>query len=245
MQRLHPEQQHSSLGISKALNEEVRLLQEGERTGTGQVRKSLTDDNFKRVPTKGANIFTWTRFMISLYYNKLAVNMFGFITGWSWFNRVDQYIILGALPTPSQIKRLHKEEKVDVVINLCSEFPGYEKLYKELNITQIRLETPDFCIPSLDSIESGINQIVTLKQQLPKSSIYLHCKAGRGRSAAIAICYLLRTYQLDLSQSQQILLKKRHQVDKDLCQTNEVRLFYKNILSDIETGRYTREPCNE
>ncbi|KAI9267067.1 protein-tyrosine phosphatase-like protein [Helicostylum pulchrum] len=138
--------------------------------------------------------------------------MFGFITGWSWFNRVDQYIILGALPTPSQIKRLHKEEKVDVVINLCSEFPGYEKLYKELNITQIRLETPDFCIPSLDSIESGINQIVTLKQQLPKSSIYLHCKAGRGRSAAIAICYLLRTYQLDLSQSQQILLKKRHQV---------------------------------
>ncbi|GAA5810356.1 hypothetical protein MFLAVUS_003777 [Mucor flavus] len=245
MQRLHPEQQHSSLGISKALNEEVRLLQEGERTGTGQVRKSLTDDNFKRVPTKEANIFTWTRFMISLYYNKLAVNMFGFITGWSWFNRVDQYIILGALPTPSQIKRLHKEEKVDVIINMCSEFPGYEKLYKELNITQIRLETPDFCIPSLDSIESGINQIVALKQQLPKSSIYLHCKAGRGRSAAIAICYLLRTYQLDLSQSQQILLKKRHQVDKDLCQTDEVRLFYKNTLSDIETGRYTREPCNE
>ncbi|KAI8095617.1 protein-tyrosine phosphatase-like protein [Thamnidium elegans] len=222
MQRLHPEQQHSSLGISKALNEEVRLLQEGERTGTGQVRKSLTDNNFKRVPTKEANIFTWTRFMISLYYNKLAVNMFGFLTGWSWFNRVDQYIILGALPTPSQIKRLHKEEKVDVVINMCSEFPGYEKLYKELNITQIRLETPDFCIPSLDSIESGINQIVALKQQLPKSSIYLHCKAGRGRSAAIAICYLLRTYQMDLSQSQQMLLKKRHQVDKDLCQTDEI-----------------------
>lgn len=72
MQRLHPEQQHSSLGISKALNEEVRLLQEGERTGTGQVRKSLTDNNFKRVPTKEANIFTWTRFMISLYYNKVT-----------------------------------------------------------------------------------------------------------------------------------------------------------------------------
>lgn len=80
MQRLHPEQQHSSLGISKALNEEVRLLQEGERTGTGQVRKSLTDDNFKRVPTKEANIFTWTRFMISLYYNKVTNLYFFFKT---------------------------------------------------------------------------------------------------------------------------------------------------------------------
>lgn len=90
--------------------------------------------------------------------------------------RVDEYIILGALPTPSQIKRLHKDENVDIVINMCCEFPGYENLYKELNIIQIRLETPDFCIPSLDSIHDGINEIIELKQKMPKSSIYLHCK---------------------------------------------------------------------
>lgn len=75
MQRLHPEQQHSSLGISKALNEEVRMLQEGNSENNSQ-RRSLTDNNFKRVPTKGANIFTWTRFIISLYYNKVNISSY-------------------------------------------------------------------------------------------------------------------------------------------------------------------------
>ena len=74
MLRLHPEQQNSSLGISKALNEEVRML-EGNQ---GQTRRSLTDNMFK-VPSKGATIFTWARFMISLYYNK--VSFFGNCNG--------------------------------------------------------------------------------------------------------------------------------------------------------------------
>jgi atypical dual specificity phosphatase len=89
---------------------------------------------------------------------------------------VDNYIILGALPTPSQIKKLHHQDKVDTVVNLCSEFPGYEKLYQELNIRQIRLETPDFSIPSIELIRKGIDKIICRKQEKPKSTIYLHCK---------------------------------------------------------------------
>lgn len=119
MQRLQPEQQNSSLGISKALKEEVRLLGENSNGNNGQSssgsnairkRSTLTDAHFNKVPTSEANIFTWTRFIISLYYNKvqrelsfrncsyiftkhylfyeqLAVNMFGFLTGWKWYNR--------------------------------------------------------------------------------------------------------------------------------------------------------------
>lgn len=89
---------------------------------------------------------------------------------------MDDYIILGALPTPSQIKTLHHQEKVDTVVNLCCEFPGYEKLYKELNIQQIRLETADFSIPSIELIRKGIDEIVNRKQEKPKSTMYLHCK---------------------------------------------------------------------
>lgn len=236
MQRLHPEQKNSSLGISKALNEEVRMLEDGN----GQTRRPLTDDMFK-VPSKEANLFTWARFMISLYYNKLAVNMFGFLTGWSWYNRVDDTIILGALPTPSQIRKLHKEYHVNVIVNMCAEFPGYEKLYDELSIRQIRLETADFCIPSLDIIHKGIKEITDIKQNQPKTPIYLHCKAGRGRSAAIALCYLLRNYTLNLNEAQKLLLAKRQQVDQDLCQTDELRLFYKEVLADVEAGRYERQ----
>lgn len=76
MQRLHPEQQNSSLGISKALQEEVRMIEDAENSNTGGpiVKKSLTDAMFK-VPTKEANFFTWARFYISLYYNKVCVCM--------------------------------------------------------------------------------------------------------------------------------------------------------------------------
>ncbi|CEP11958.1 hypothetical protein [Parasitella parasitica] len=224
MQRLHPEQQNSSLGISKALQEEVRMMEDAEN-----------------MPTNESKFFAWARFYISLYYNKLAVNCFGCLTGWKWYNRVDDYIILGALPTPTQIRKLHAQEKVDTIVNMCLEFPGYEKLYKDLGITQIRLETPDFSIPSTDLIHSGICEIVKRKEDKPKSTIYLHCKAGRGRSAAIAICYLLRTYDLNLTECQALLIGKRSQVDKDLVQSDEIRLYYKDLLLDIEAGRCTRE----
>lgn len=93
--------------------------------------------------------------------------------------RVDDTIILGALPTPSQIRKLHKEDHVNVIVNMCAEFPGYEKLYDELSIRQIRLETADFCIPSLDIIRKGLKEITDIKQNQPKkNSIYLHCKGN-------------------------------------------------------------------
>jgi atypical dual specificity phosphatase len=91
---------------------------------------------------------------------------------------------------------------------MCAEFPGYERLYHELNIKQIRLETPDFTLPSLHAIHTAINEIT----QSSSSTVYLHCKAGRGRSAAVALCYLLRTYDLNLNESQNLLMEKRTQV---------------------------------
>lgn len=116
------------------------------------------------------------------------------------------------MPTPTQVKSLHKQAKVDTIVNLCAEFPGYEKLYSDLNITQIRLETPDFTVPALDTIHRGIDAIIQRIREKPKNSIYLHCKGGKGRSAAIALCYLLRSYNLTLKESQDLLLTKRPQV---------------------------------
>ncbi|KAI8977319.1 protein-tyrosine phosphatase-like protein [Mycotypha africana] len=220
----------------------------------------MTDAMFKTVPTssphsskghhgrsaKSSNnsnsFYIWARFLVSLYYNKLAVNMFGFWTGWSWYNKIDDYIILGALPTPIQVRALHQHENVETIVNLCAEFPGYQKLYRRLQITQIRLETPDFAIPNLDTLLNGVEKIVEMKKRKPKSMIYLHCKAGRGRSAAMAICYLLRTYLLNLHECQTLLLHKRPQIDTNLEQSHELRLFSKHVIADAESGRITRIP---
>ncbi|KAI7858086.1 protein-tyrosine phosphatase-like protein [Circinella umbellata] len=170
--------------------------------------------------------------------------MFGCVTGWEWYTRIDRYVFLGALPTPTHIKQLHSKERVCAVVNLCAEFPGYKNLYDELCIKQTLLPTSDFTIPNLDYIEQGVEDILDTIEQHKEGTVYLHCKAGRGRSAVIAICYLLRMYLLRPSEAQDILLRCRPQVDKDLSQTDEVRAYYKNLISQAESGKITRIPCS-
>jgi hypothetical protein len=65
MQLEHPKEQRSSLGISKVLEQEARLFEERNK------RDSFTDATFKKVPSQGASLWTWTRFVVSLYYNKV------------------------------------------------------------------------------------------------------------------------------------------------------------------------------
>ncbi|CAO3614900.1 unnamed protein product [Cunninghamella echinulata] len=195
---------HSSLGISQALKSTPTDIN-NEPTGI-----NLTDNMLKEVNDQD-NIFCWMRFMISLYYNKVAVNIFGCVTGWHWYDQIDKHILLGALPTPALIRDLKSRNQIGALINLCSEFPGFTDLNEELNILQIRLPTPDFTTPTLDTLHRGVDIIIDILNQ-QSSSIYIHCKAGRGRSATLVMCYLLKKYKLDPTQAQDIILNHRPQV---------------------------------
>ncbi|OAD79794.1 hypothetical protein PHYBLDRAFT_92843, partial [Phycomyces blakesleeanus NRRL 1555(-)] len=124
---------------------------------------------------------------------------------------VDKRLILGALPTPSYIKQLHARDNLCTIINMCAEFPGYLSLYDELSIQQIRLPTTDFSIPTVNAITKGVNSIIDTMEN-KDGVVYLHCKAGRGRSAVIALCYLLRVYRLTPVEAQEVLLVCRPQV---------------------------------
>ena len=71
------QQQHSSLGISQALEEEIRKLEEEQKNKKGNrnsqiFRSDLTDAMFK-VPSQESSFLTWSRFYISLYYNKVYI----------------------------------------------------------------------------------------------------------------------------------------------------------------------------
>ncbi|KAG2176975.1 hypothetical protein INT43_007629 [Umbelopsis isabellina] len=223
---------NSSLGIS-------RVLEDDQPKQTGRTA-SLPTEAFKE-PSEHASCFSWTGFILSLYFNKVAVHIFGGLTGWRWYTRIDECLILGALPTPPQIKKLHQEEKLHTVINLCAEFPGYRSLYEELGIRQIHLKTADFTVPSFEDIQYGAAILVDAAEK-NQGSIYLHCKAGRGRSASIALCYLVRRYQLNPQQAQNILVKARAQVDKELHTAEQIRMYYKTVIMESETGKITRIP---
>ena len=57
-------------------------------------------------------------------------------------------------------------------------------------MTQHWFETVDFQPPSLDKIREGLEVIYQVKAS--GNSVYLHCKAGKGRSAVVAACYLIK-----------------------------------------------------
>jgi len=48
----------------------------------------------------------------------------------------------------------------------------------------------DFSPPSLEDLDTGVQVIQDFKRR--GESVYVHCKAGRGRSATMAACYLIK-----------------------------------------------------
>ena len=96
-----------------------------------------------------------------------------------WWDPVDEYVLLGALPLKSDVPKLAKLG-VRAVVNMCQEYPGPRKLYEKYQIEQLWLPTVDFNPPSLESVQRGV---AFLKQKTEeKSRVYVHCKAEIGRA---------------------------------------------------------------
>ncbi|RXN17287.1 NADH dehydrogenase [ubiquinone] iron-sulfur mitochondrial [Labeo rohita] len=132
-----------------------------------------------------------------LFYPTLAYNVvMEKITSRQWYNRVDHTVILGALPFRSMTDELVQQEKVRGVITMNEEyetkyFCNSSEEWRAVGVEQVRLSTVDLTgVPSLEHIHKGVD--FALKHREQGTSVYIHCKAGRSRSATIAAAYLIR-----------------------------------------------------
>jgi len=133
----------------------------------------------------------------------------------NWYDRVQPQVICGALPRPKLVPKL-KEEGVTHVVNMVAEYGGPVKDYKTAGITQVRFPVIDFTPPSLEIIEAAseyVNEVVS-----QGGTVYVHCKAGRGRAASVCMAYLIRYQGMRAAEAQQALQEKRphilHVLDK-------------------------------
>ena len=61
-------------------------------------------------------------------------------------------------------------------------------------VEQLRLDTVDLTgVPSMENLHRGVE--FALKHRQNGASVYVHCKAGRSRSATLAAAYLIRVSQ--------------------------------------------------
>jgi atypical dual specificity phosphatase len=143
-----------------------------------------------------------------------------------WWDKIDDNIILGALPLSWHVPLL-KAEGVTHVINMCAEYAGPGREYRQAGIEQLMLETVDFTEPSLRATMTAVDFINT---NAKKGSItYVHCKAGRGRSAQVVLCYLIKYKGLTPEEANKVLQERRPNVSRTLLSREVVKQFVESV----------------
>ena len=178
--------------------------------------------------SKSLNNFRWIYARI-LFYPTLVFSMFlsRVIGIRNWWDQVDEYVILGALPTQSDIPKL-KNMGIKAVLNVCEEHAGHKEAYFAAGIEQLRLPTIDYTTPSLKTVQRGVEFIDSYVAQGHK--VYVHCKAGRGRSATIVLCWLIKSKHFSPPSAMEFLLRKRPHVNNQICRRKVVKEFVENGL---------------
>lgn len=108
----------------------------------------------------------------------------------NYWTKIDDTLILGCAPMgfaghPEELYKLG----VRGVVNMCYEYNGPKDSYARLGMKQLHLPTVDHCEPQLSQMKEAVAFIKHHKDRGEK--VYVHCKAGHGRAASIALCWMM------------------------------------------------------
>jgi atypical dual specificity phosphatase len=156
-------------------------------------------------------VYARTIFYPTLFWNMLLGR---WLKVRNWWDVVDENIVLGAFPFASDVEKL-ASIGVKAVVNTCEEYAGPVEEYAKHGIEQFRMPTVDFTHPSLPDVTNAVEFI---KSQVGEGRrVYIHCKAGRARSATVAICWLMKNSEISKEEGQQILSNARPHINQRLC----------------------------
>jgi atypical dual specificity phosphatase len=166
-----------------------------------------------------------------------------------WMTVMDDTVVLGGAPfgflhIP---ERLYNKYRVRGVINLCEEYRGPMSQYLRLGMRQLHLPTTDHFEPTVDDLESAIDFIA--QYQKHGDRVYVHCRAGHGRSAAVVFAWLLQQQQAQLTESKDHgvvdlealnqKMSRLRNVRKGLWRQPNIILFHKKMLKKRSINRGT------
>ncbi|KAK9716330.1 hypothetical protein RND81_06G225800 [Saponaria officinalis] len=154
----------------------VRVLTNRENVVVSDTKRALIG--------AGARVLFYPTLLYNVVRNKLQVEF-------RWWDRIDQFILLGAVPFPGDVLRL-KELGVHGVVTLNEPYETLvpTSLYYAHDIDHLVLPTRDYLFaPSMNDICQAVHFIHINATQ--GWMTYVHCKAGRGRSTTIVLCYLV------------------------------------------------------
>ena len=139
-----------------------------------------------------------------------------------WWDFVDDRVIVGAFPFARDVAAMYADG-VRAVVNTCEEYDGPMKEYDVLGIKQFHMPTTDFTHPSLEDVVAAVGFIDDHVDR--DETVYIHCKAGRARSATVAMAWLMDRHHMSPAEAQQRLLEKRPHINPRLTQRPVIEQF--------------------
>lgn len=146
----------------------------------------------------------------------------------NWWDPIDPLVFVGGYPFAVDAARLHALG-VRAVVNTCEEYAGPEAEYAKLGIEQLRIPTTDFTHPQLADVQRAVEFVQDHVRQ--GEGVYIHCKAGRARSATVALCWLIRYRQMTPAEAQSHLLAARPHVNPHVDRRPVVAEFVRQFAS--------------
>ena len=146
-----------------------------------------------------------------------------------WWDHIDPHVIVGAFPFRRDVVAMHREG-VRAVVNTCEEYPGPVTEYSSHGIEQLHIPTTDFTHPRIEDVEKAVD-FVQRHAELGET-VYIHCKAGRARSATVAMCWLMKYRDLTMDEAQQELLRCRPHINPRLSERPVVQEFARRLGKD-------------
>lgn len=150
-----------------------------------------------------------------------------------WYTRIDGCVLLGALPMERNYKQIIENEKVKAVLTLNEDHELYYSIPKQEwnrhGIEYLQVPIKDYVgVADLDQIKKSVEFIKKYKDQ--NECVYVHCKAGRYRSALIVACYLINTKQMKPSEAISFLVALRpHVILNVKRQLNALHSYYDHL----------------
>lgn len=192
-------------------------------------------------------MFARITFYPSLFYNVVMEK----ITARNWYDRIDENVILGALPFRSMAQEMVQKENIKAVVSMNEDyelwaFSNNKARWATLGVEFLQLATTDiFESPCQEKLWQGVNFMNRflppadkIAQLSPTSdpagqhgTVYVHCKAGRTRSATLVGCYLIMKNGWSPEQAVEHMRQCRPHVLLRSKQWEALRLFHKTKCS--------------
>ena len=155
-----------------------------------------------------------------------------------WWHEISPDVVLGAIPLTHHVTQL-KAQGITHVIALLEDFeleqgivhPATANLWQQQGIAHIHTPVKDFQPIPIETIREVVERMQEIRRSNPLAKFYIHCKAGRGRSAMIVLADRLSPWvnnqQLQKRINQEILSLKaiRERVNLNAGQQAAIRAY--------------------